>query len=99
MSVSVTTAESDPLVTGGPPSREPLVAARGAGARIVVGLDGPLLRRRAAVEPDLLAVLDALPGGAEDVLARLEVEALAFRPGPRSNLRPPAEHLRLPLLQ
>jgi hypothetical protein len=99
LSVSVTTAESDPLVTGVPPSSDQLMAYRDAVARLVVGLDGPLLRRRAAVEPDLLAVLDALPGGAEDVLARLEVEALAFRPGPRSNVRTPAEHVRLLLLQ
>jgi hypothetical protein len=64
----------------------------------VAGPDGPRLWHRAAAEPDLLVVLDALPGGAEEVLARLEVETLAFRPGPRSNVRTPAEHLRLLLL-
>jgi hypothetical protein len=80
-------------------SGEELVAYRDAVARVVAGPDGPRLWHRAAAEPDLLVVLDALPGGAEEVLARLEVETLAFRPGPRSNVRTPAEHLRLLLLQ
>ena len=84
---------------GVPPSGEELVAYRDAVARIVAGLDGPRLRRRATAEPDLLLVLDALPGGADEVIARLEVEALTFRPGPRSNVRTPAEHVRLLLLQ
>jgi hypothetical protein len=92
-------AEPRSLVTGVPPTSDQLGAYRDAVARIVVGLDAARLRRRAAAEPDLLVVLDALPGGADDVLARLEVEALAFRPGPRSNVRTPAEHVRLLLLQ
>ena len=86
-------------MTDAPPSSDALVAYRDAVARVVVGLDGPHLRARAAAEPDLLAVLDALPGGAEAVLARLEADALAFRPGPRSNVRTRAEHVRLLLLQ
>ncbi len=83
----------------GAPSSDALVAYRDAVARIVAGLDGPRVRQRAAAEPDLLAVLDVLPGGAGRVLTRIEAEALAFRPGPRSNVRTPAEHVRLLLLQ
>ena len=84
---------------GVPPTGEELVAYRDAVARVVADPDGARLRRRAVTEPDLLVVLDALPGGAGDALARLEIETLAFRPGPRSNVRTPAEHLRLLLLQ
>jgi hypothetical protein len=99
LSVSVTTAEQDPLVRSVPPSGEELLAYRDAVSRVVTGADGSRLRHRAAAEPDLLVVLDALPGGAEGALGRLELETLAFRPGPRSNVRTPAEHLRLLLLQ
>ena len=57
------------------------------------------LLRDAVAEPALPPVLDALPGGMTGTVTHLEREVRAFQPTARSNVRTPAEFVRLLFLQ
>ncbi|WP_448639742.1 hypothetical protein [Geodermatophilus sp. URMC 63] len=59
---------------------------------------GPVLDR-AAEYPEVRAVLDFVPGGTEEVLARIAHQVDAFRASARSNARTPATLLKIYLLQ
>ncbi|NEM04437.1 hypothetical protein [Geodermatophilus normandii] len=93
--------------TAGPPPPD-LAGYRGAVDEVVRHLRdgtadpgraaGPVLAR-AAVTPELRAVLDRVPGGADVALERITRQLSGFRPNPRSNATNPATLLRIALLQ
>ena len=92
----------------GPPSPADLAAYRGAVDDVVQRLrDGPAgggreagpLLDRAAGYPEVRAVLDLVPGGTEEVLARIAHQVGVFRPSARSNASTPATLLKIYLLQ
>ncbi|SNS96040.1 hypothetical protein SAMN04488107_4442 [Geodermatophilus saharensis] len=89
-------------VAGTGPSPADLAAYRSAVDDVVQRLehDGAVpAPDRVAEHPEVRAVLDLVPGGTDDVLARIAQEVGAFRPSPRSNARTPATLLKILLLQ
>lgn len=82
-----------------PRSSERLIAFRAAAGRVADSGDTVRALRQAARDPEVRPVLDALPGGADRVVARIEAEVREFRRSPRSNVATAADHARLLLLQ